>query len=90
MGVYFDGVDMERFDSWEAAGFSEGSLGNIRKYDWNEVTDGSIWQAKQGEDFTCTTASFQNQVRNQAKTRHLKAHIEIRDKTVRFQFSKEN
>jgi hypothetical protein len=80
---------MEKFDTWEAAGFSDGFPGDTRKYNWEELTDGTIWEAIQHEDFTCTIQSFRFQLRTQALSRHLKVHIEIRDKAVRFQFYKE-
>lgn len=38
-----------------------------RFYPWDEWTDGSIWRAKEGEDFTCSPASFQTALHLRAR-----------------------
>lgn len=63
-------------------------IGRPNKYDWEELTDGSIWDAKQGEDFTSTIRGFRTLLSYQAKTRRLKVKVQARGKIVRFQFSK--
>lgn len=63
-------------------------IGRPSKYAWDELTDGGIWKAKYGEDFTSTTISFRTLLRYQAKARSLKVEVHIRGKTVWFQFSK--
>lgn len=36
-----------------------GSGGGNRKYDWDTLTNGQVWEVYQGEDFTCQMDSFQ-------------------------------
>lgn len=38
-----------------------------RFYPWEKWTDGSVWRAKQGEDFTCNPASFQTALHLRAR-----------------------
>jgi hypothetical protein len=38
-----------------------------RFYPWPEWTNGKVWRARQGEDFTVTTASFQTALHQRAR-----------------------
>jgi len=68
---------MQKVDSWFPRGY---------KYNWDEITDGHVWIARKGEDFTCTTRSFDNQLRSQAEARNLKVRIKVSGNKVQFQF----
>jgi len=63
-------------------------IGRPPKYDWKELTDGSIWQATQGNDFESSPAGFRTLLRYQARIRNLKVKAHVRGKIVWFQFSK--
>ena len=63
-------------------------IGRLPKYNWNELTDGSIWEATQGKDFTSTPISFRTLLRYQAKIRSLKVEVHVSGNIVWFQFSK--
>ena len=63
-------------------------IGRPPKYDWNNLTDGSVWKAEQGEDFESAPTSFRTLLRYQAKIRSLKVEVHVRGSIVWFQFSK--
>lgn len=46
-----------------------------RKYPWRQWTDGSIWKAKQGEDFTCEPNSFVSSLRAKASNPKLRVKV---------------
>ena len=62
-----------------------------RTYPWDEWTDGSVWEIKQGEDFTCKPHGLG--LYEVAKSRGMKVKVHHPGKepgTVVFQFYKEN
>lgn len=63
-------------------------IGRPPKYNWDELTDGSIWKAIQDEDFDATPKSFRTLLRYQARKRNIPVKIHVRGKVVWFQFSK--
>lgn len=63
-------------------------IGRPPKYDWETLTDGTIWKARQGEDFEGKPAGFRTLLRYQARTRNLKVKAHVRGNVVWFQFSK--
>jgi hypothetical protein len=72
---------MQKFDSWEDAF-------GLTQYNWDELTDGSIWTAKQDVDFSCDTTGFRFLLGNIARERELKVVTHINKTTVEFRFSK--
>jgi hypothetical protein len=42
-----------------------------RFYPWQDWTDGTVWSAKEGEDFTCNPASFQTALHLRARQQGL-------------------
>lgn len=56
-------------------------------YDWDEWTNGKVWQIEQGEDFDCATASMQTNIHKAAAVRNLTARTNITSPTtIVFQF----
>jgi hypothetical protein len=67
----------------------EGASGPRRRrwYDWEKWTDGSVWRAKEGEDFTCSPQSFQTALHQRARQQHLDVTTGSPEPgTVEFQF----
>lgn len=60
-------------------------------YDWDTLLNGTIWVAKENEDFTCDPKSYCLMLRNQAAKRFLVVKINVEGeegaKTVTFQSS---
>lgn len=65
------------------------------RYPWDQWTNGSLWQATEGEDFTCSLRSFISNLQTVSRKRGLKVHTRrlksIADEgttiiTVAFQF----
>lgn len=71
---------MERADNWD--GFARG------KYNWKELSDGHVWVAQHGEDFTCTTESFRSVLSHYARRHNLTVEVHVEREIVRFKFSK--
>jgi len=42
-----------------------------RWYPWSEWTDGAVWRAREGEDFSCSPASFQTALHLRARQQGL-------------------
>jgi len=63
-------------------------IGRPPKYLWDELTDGSIWKAHQGEDFASTVDSFRTLLRYQARIRQMPVEIHSRGPIVWFRFGK--
>ena len=61
-------------------------IGRPEKYNWDELTDGSIWKAQQGEDFDTKTDSFRTLLRYQARRRGIPVEIHSRGQIVWFRF----
>jgi hypothetical protein len=62
-----------------------------RYYPWDKWTDGSVWRAKQDEDFTCSPASFQTALHLRARQEGLSvATGSPEEGIIEFQFSKKN
>lgn len=62
--------------------------GNSIQYPWDKWTDGSIWQVKKGEDFTCSLGSFIAGASSVAHRRSMRVRMN-QDKvneTITFQF----
>ena len=61
--------------------------GRPPKYDWDTITDGYVWVARQGDDFDCTVSGFKALLRYQARKRGMKVKTKVENRnTVRFQF----
>lgn len=58
------------------------------KYNWTKWTDGKVYRARKGRDFTCTRDGFRSAVYRIAQRRKLDVSIVLRGDTVEFQFSK--
>jgi hypothetical protein len=61
-------------------------IGRPPKYNWEQLTDGSIWKAQQGEDFKTTTSGFRSLLRYQARKRNIPVEIHSRGQIIWFQF----
>lgn len=59
--------------------------GRPSKYPWSTWGDGSVWEAKRGEDFDISPSNFAQAVYQQAYSRGAKANISINEDTVTFQ-----
>jgi hypothetical protein len=60
-----------------------------RWYPWNEWTDGSVWRATEGKDFTCSPASFQTALHQRARQEGLEVSTgSPTHGIVEFQFTK--
>jgi len=60
-----------------------------RWYPWTEWTDGSVWRAKEGEDFTCSPSSFQTALHIRARQEGLEVATGSPEPgIVEFQFTK--
>lgn len=46
-------------------------------YPWHEWTDGHIWEARQGRDYTTSTKSFKDSLKYQAKTRRMTLKLDV-------------
>jgi hypothetical protein len=56
-------------------------------YPWDEWTDGSIYQATPGDDFTCKVESFRSTLSGVAAARSMKVRSRLLDdSSVVFQF----
>lgn len=57
------------------------------KYEWAEWMDGSVWQIKQGEDYTCSTVSMKGHIYSHAFKNNVKVRVrQTDDQTLAFQF----
>ncbi len=63
-------------------------IGRPPKYDWDELTDGTIWKATRGKDFYTTPKNFRTLLRYHARIRNQPVKIHIRGNVVWFQFSR--
>lgn len=59
-----------------------------RWYPWQEWTDGKVWRAKEGEDFSCSPASFQTALHLRARQQGLTVTTGSPEQgIIEFQFS---
>ena len=60
--------------------------GRPPEYPWEEWTDGRPWEARQGEDFTVSPASFRKALARHAGRHGLQVHTRTIPGGVQFQF----
>jgi hypothetical protein len=75
----------ESLETFEFKSFGD----HAPKYDYTRWTNGGIWRAKQGVDFTVSPESFRSSLNSHAHTKGMKVRTSV-DKqsgTVTFQFS---
>jgi hypothetical protein len=63
----------------------------VRRYDWTNWTDGSIWEIRRGEDYDVPTENMRVNLHERAKQQGLKVRTQIVRKSpslegLRFQF----
>lgn len=58
------------------------------KYPWSEWTDGQVWLAVAGEDFTCAPESFRAVLHNRATFERLSVSVRKCPDGMAFQFSR--
>lgn len=63
-------------------------IGRPPKYDWDELTDGTIWKAVRGKDFYTTPKNFRTLLRYHSRQLERPVRIHIRGNVVWFQFSR--
>jgi hypothetical protein len=63
-------------------------IGRPEKYDWNELTDGTVWKAIQDEDFNSTLDGFRSLLQYHARKLGTSVEIHTRGQAVWFQFHK--
>jgi hypothetical protein len=56
------------------------------KYPWSDWTNGQVWLAKEGKDFTCGVSGFRSALCIAAGRRGLKVSARVRPEGVYFQF----
>jgi len=62
----------------------------LRRYPWDEWTDGSTWIATPNEDFTCKVSSFRAALYDYATRGNMRVHSTVLDSgEVKFQFFSE-
>lgn len=64
------------------------NTGRPHKYPWSEWADGSIWLAKEGEDFDTTKERFRGTLYAKAIRNKQKVRTKSEGKNVFFQFYK--
>lgn len=57
-----------------------------KRYPWKRWTNGKVYLAKQGVDFTCTIQGFRNVLYGQAGARGLKVKVALKGDCVEFVF----
>lgn len=67
------------------ASFEWKSPGRQVNYPWGIWDDGSVWRAREGQDFSCSPTGFAQSVYRYAHRVGKKARVSIDDMTVTFQ-----
>lgn len=57
-------------------------------YDWKRWTDGSVWQARHGEDFKCSVSGFRASLYSHAARFNKIVQVAMKGEVVEFQFVK--
>jgi hypothetical protein len=59
-------------------GFEFERRGPTRKYDWDSLLDGRVWQLDRGRDFDCLPEVFRRQAYNRAtqEGKHVRVYID--------------
>lgn len=70
--------------------FDFAAAGGNKPYPWAEWTDGSTWELKQGEDFTCTPRSLRTQIYKYASENDLAPRTRIDGDRFILQFRPRN
>ncbi len=61
--------------------------GRSSGYPWDEWTDGSVWLAEPGTDYTCSTANFRSLLWKTAQRKGLTVTVRAHADGVAFQFA---
>jgi hypothetical protein len=67
---------MKRLDKWPTERSSR------YKYDYDKLFDGSIWECREGTDFTCQPMSFYQNLYARARKLGIGLHGKVYDKKV--------
>lgn len=59
-----------------------------RKYPWQLWTNGSWWEAEQGDDYTTTHEAFRSNLYSHARRHGLSVHTKTADNGIAFQFTR--
>ena len=62
--------------------------GNVPEVDWDKATNGNVWLATKGQDFTCATRTFASRLYQAAKRHRTKVTVRLLPNSVAFQFRK--